>query len=65
LRKLTTQIAESARAMIASSKTPSPHYQPSCKHCSLQDLCVPRSLEKPPSVSAWLARQVNASLDGE
>ncbi|MBB3956046.1 CRISPR-associated exonuclease Cas4 [Novosphingobium sediminicola] len=62
LRSLTAGTAQSARAMIAAAITPSPHYQLSCKHCSLQDLCVPRSLEKPPSVSAWLARQLNASL---
>lgn len=62
LRSLTAGIAQSARVMIAAGQTPSPHYQPSCKHCSLQDLCVPRSLEKPPMVSNWLARQLNASL---
>lgn len=65
LRTLTIEVAQSARAMIAAAHTPPPHYQPSCRHCSLQDLCAPRALEKPPRVSAWLARQLNASLGKE
>lgn len=65
LRTLTFEIARSVRTMIAATHTPAPLYQPSCKRCSLQDLCLPRSLGKPPSVSTWLANRLNASLGEE
>jgi len=62
LRALTARVAASVRAMISAAHTPAPRYQPACKRCSLQDLCEPKALEKPPRVIAWLARQLDASL---
>lgn len=60
LRALTAETAGYVRTMIANEHTPAPLYQPSCKRCSLQDLCLPRPLGKAPPVSAWLAGQLNA-----
>jgi CRISPR-associated exonuclease Cas4 len=60
LRALTARIAAETRAMIAAAHTPPPRVTPACRHCSLLDNCRPRRLEKPPSVRAWLARQITA-----
>lgn len=60
LRALTGRIAAEARAMIAAGKTPLPVKTPGCRRCSLEDLCEPGRLEKPPSVSRWLSRQLMA-----
>jgi CRISPR-associated exonuclease Cas4 len=65
LRDLTARVAGDVRAMIAAGRTPSPHYTPACKRCSLQDLCAPRQLESAPDVNGWLARQIGASLGGK
>lgn len=65
LRTLTAEVAAAVRAMIAAAQTPAPRYRPACKHCSLQDLCEPRAMEKPPRVATWLARQLNSCLGEE
>jgi CRISPR-associated exonuclease Cas4 len=58
LRKLTEDVAQAARAMIAANRTPPPEAKPGCKHCSLADLCCPKQLEKPPRIERWLAGQI-------
>ncbi len=58
LRTLTIRIAAGARAMIAAGQTPLPVKTPGCRRCSLEDLCEPGRLEKPPSISNWLSRQL-------
>jgi CRISPR-associated exonuclease Cas4 len=58
LRALTARVAAEARANIARQHTPSALYGPECRHCSLQDLCQPARLQKPPRVAAWLAAQL-------
>jgi len=60
LRDLTAAVAADARCMITAQITPPPVYTPACEKCSLQDICRPRKLEKPPSIAAWLASQLNA-----
>jgi CRISPR-associated exonuclease Cas4 len=65
LRALTAGVAEAVHAMMVEGRSPPPHYQPACKRCSLQDLCAPRALEKPPKVLSWLTRQLSASMDKE
>lgn len=60
LRALTSDIALRTRAMLEAGQTPPPIPKPGCDHCSLRDLCVPSSLEKPPQVLAWLARQIGS-----
>jgi len=58
LRALTAQTAAAARAMIAAQITPAPVHMPACRRCSLEELCQPARLEKPPSVARWLAAQL-------
>ncbi len=60
LRSLTAQVAAATRAMIAAGETPAPVVIPGCRSCSLEDACCPARLQKPPSVSRWLAAQLAA-----
>jgi CRISPR-associated exonuclease Cas4 len=60
LRALTAQVAADARRMIAAQKTPPPVYTPACEKCSMQEICRPQRLEKPPHIANWLARQIEA-----
>ena len=60
LRALTTRVAAEARAMIGAGRTPPPVHTPACRRCSLETLCQPARLEKPPAVARWLARQLEA-----
>lgn len=60
LRTLTTGTAVAARAMIAGGVTPAPVRTPGCRRCSLESLCQPARLEKPPSIAQWLATQLKA-----
>ena len=62
LRALTQQVAQDTRLMIAAGHTPSPHFMPACKHCSLQNICAPQRLDRPPSVARWLSSQISAAL---
>lgn len=59
LRALTARTASAVRQDIARSHTPPPVTKPGCKHCSLMELCLPERLEKPPSVTSWMARQLS------
>ena len=61
LRNLTRQIAAETRAMLASGKTPPPHYFAGCKHCSLADLCQPKAMEKAISIANWLNKQISST----
>jgi CRISPR-associated exonuclease Cas4 len=58
LRTLTRQTVAACAAMIAEGRTPAPVKTPACRRCSLADTCCPDPLEKPPSVSSWLIRQL-------
>lgn len=58
LRALTADTAASARAMLASGVTPPPRRMPGCRRCSLEDLCQPARLEKPPRIARWLSSQI-------
>jgi CRISPR-associated exonuclease Cas4 len=58
LRSLTAQVAAGARNNIARQYTPPAIYGPGCRNCSLQELCQPARLQKPPRVAAWLAAQL-------
>lgn len=60
LRALTARTAEAVRSDITRRHTPPPIAKPSCRRCSLMNLCRPERLEKPPSVAAWMARQMTA-----
>jgi CRISPR-associated exonuclease Cas4 len=58
LRELTARTAAEARSNILNGVTPPPVRIPACPHCSLQGLCLPDRLEKPPSVARWLSAQI-------
>jgi CRISPR-associated exonuclease Cas4 len=58
LRGLTARVATDARAMLAAGRTPLPVKTPACRRCSLEPSCQPGRLERPPSVSRWLAAQL-------
>jgi CRISPR-associated exonuclease Cas4 len=60
LRALTARVAADTCGMIAAQKTPPPIYTPACEKCSLQDICRPRKLEKPPQIANWLNHQLDA-----
>lgn len=60
LRALTARTAAAARAMISAGITPAPVRTPGCRRCSLETLCQPPRLERPPSVARWLATQLEA-----
>ncbi|WP_244539335.1 CRISPR-associated protein Cas4 [Methylobacterium sp. 174MFSha1.1] len=58
LRAITAEVAAAAHAMIGSGVTPAPARKPACRRCSLESLCKPHILEKPPKVARWLAGQI-------
>ena len=58
LRTLTAAVAVAARATVAGTVTPRPWRMPACRRCSLEVLCQPARLEKPPVVARWLAAQI-------
>ena len=58
LRALTAETAAAARANIAAERTPAPVRTPACRRCSLEDLCQPARLERPPHIARWLAAQI-------
>jgi CRISPR-associated exonuclease Cas4 len=58
LRTLTAETAQAARTNIAAFRTPPPVRKPACRRCSLEPLCQPSRLEKPPDIARWLAAQI-------
>jgi CRISPR-associated exonuclease Cas4 len=61
LRRLTTEVACAARAMIASASTPAPVYKRrKCEHCSLLELCRPRAVGRRRNVSRWLSTVIES-----
>ena len=59
LRELTQRVADEARSMLSSGKTPPPAYEPrKCNACSLQTVCQPRMPRHADDVTKWLAQAV-------
>ena len=59
LRRITHDTIVATRAMLAAGRTPLADYAPRrCDACSLIELCQPRLLQRPISVRAWLAHQL-------
>lgn len=58
LRRLTLETARATREMIAGQVTPPPVHTPACRRCSLEALCQPSRLARPPSIARWLAVQL-------
>ena len=59
LRELTARTAQAARANIAARRTPLPVHMAACSRCSMESLCQPQRLEKPPVVLRWLAAEID------
>lgn len=59
LRALTVKAISDAKTILASRRTPVAIYEPrKCDHCSLHEICRPKSLTNPCSAAAWLAEIV-------
>ena len=58
LRALTARVAAEVRANISARRTPPPVATPACRRCSLQAICLPERMQKPPSVARWLTAQL-------
>ena len=61
LRRETEETAQKARDLIAAGVTPPPVYAKRCESCSLIGDCMPRKMEKRPSVKRYLARMTKAA----
>lgn len=58
LRRLTQQIIQATRELLAMGRTPLAEYQAKrCDLCSLIDLCQPKLLKRGASVESWLRLQ--------
>lgn len=60
LRFETEDITSKARKLIASGVTPPPSYSKRCETCSIINQCLPKSIEKRPSVKRYLKRIAEA-----
>ncbi len=58
LRRETEEAAEKTRRLIAAAVTPAPVYAKRCESCSLMRECLPKRMEKRPSVRKYLARMI-------
>jgi len=58
LRRKTKDAASKARALIEAGQTPPPVYGKKCKNCSLADRCLPKTMEKRPSVKRYLSNAI-------
>jgi len=58
LRRETEEAAEKARRLIASGMTPAPVYARRCESCSLIGECLPKKMEKKPSVKRYLSKMI-------
>ncbi len=54
LRSKTKAAAERLHKLIDSGRTPMPVWGPKCKHCSLQQLCMPEVVARERSVNRYL-----------
>jgi len=61
LRQETQAAAEEAHKLLAAGRTPDPVYGKRCKSCSLMNQCMPKLIEKKPSVSRYLEKAVEDS----
>jgi len=66
LRYKTVKAIEGVRKLFETDKTPLPIYSKRCKSCSLYNECLPRLLQKPKKVGAYMLRMLtDKSEDGE
>lgn len=58
LRRKTEDAANKARVLIESGQTPKPVFSKKCKSCSLVAECLPKTMEKRPSVNRYLSKAI-------
>lgn len=58
LRQETEKAAQAVHELLASGKTPDPTYTKKCERCSLTRQCLPKLIQKKPSVRQYLAKAV-------
>ncbi|MFH1155290.1 MAG: CRISPR-associated protein Cas4 [Pseudomonadota bacterium] len=56
LRQVTVQVSADLHDMIRTGITPEPHYEKKCDTCSFIRLCMPKTMGKKRSVTAWVER---------
>ncbi|MEW6377061.1 MAG: CRISPR-associated protein Cas4 [Thermodesulfobacteriota bacterium] len=59
LRRETEETAKRARQLINSGLTPLPVYEKRCERCSLNEECLPKTVEKKSSVKRYLKRMID------
>lgn len=60
LRMETEEAAQRLHALIRSGRTPKPEYLPRCKRCSLQEVCLPKTIGKARSANRYLSSMLEA-----
>lgn len=58
LRQETEKTAIRLHKLIAAGRTPPPVYEEKCDSCSLLNLCLPKSIQKKPSVDHYIAAMI-------
>lgn len=58
LRHKAEETAQKARTLIESGETAPPVYGKKCKSCSLAAQCLPKTIDKRPSVTRYLAKAI-------
>ena len=58
LRDLTLKTVESIRQMFDAGQTPAPVYSKRCDSCSLNEICLPGTLEKKKSAGEYISRMI-------
>ena len=61
LRRETERAAREAHELLASGRTPEPAYTKKCERCSLVNQCLPKVIQKRPSVKRYLEKAVEDS----
>jgi CRISPR-associated exonuclease Cas4 len=58
LRQETEEAAQAVHELLVSGATPDPAYTKKCERCSLIDRCLPKLIQKKPSVRRYLEKAV-------
>ena len=62
LCRLTQEVADGVRSLLASGLTPPPEYGKQCAACSLVEECQPKTFSSRRSARAWLDRAIGEAL---
>ena len=65
LRSLTIQTAQRLHALIETGVTPPAQYGPKCEHCSLVNVCLPKSSAQNKSVAQYLISNLKCEIADE